>query len=367
MKIAFDAKRAFTNRSGLGIYSRNLISSAMEFHPEHEYTLFSSKETSLFDRKSSAVITRNSRLSWYFRSFGITSLLNSKSIDVYHGLSNELPLNIASFGGKKIVTIHDVLFRKFPSYYPPIDRYFYDMKTRRACKDADVVICISDYTKRDLLQHYKVDENKIRVMYQPVSSRFFSPAVDHKRETDLKKRFDLDKEYLLYVGTIEERKDLLSIIKALKRIAEKDVMLYVVGRKKQPYFAKVHAYLTRENLSERVKFLENVEDDELPAIYRSAAMLIYPSHSEGWGLPVAEGICSGIPVITTRNTSMEEIGGDACVYFNAGNYHELAEQIDLVLKDASLKKELISRSKDRALLLDPRSCSDRMNELYLSK
>lgn len=362
MNIAYDAKRAFQNRSGLGNYSRNLIRAAAEFHPEHKYHLFSPVQTSdLFDPGDFPVISKQGGISWFWRSFGLTAKLISGRFDIYHGLSNELPWNISRFKGKKIVTIHDVLFKRYPRYYPPVDRYIYDLKTHKACRDADRIVCISEYTKQDVMRFYNVAEDKIDVVHQQVGVEF----LDHTDDPQAYSLYDLDKRYILYVGTIEERKDLLTLLKAFREIKDDEMLLYVVGGRREAYFKKVLAYIVEHDLYERVVFYEKVPSAILPMMYRHAYLMVYPSIYEGWGLPVAEAICSHVAVITTRNTSMEEAGGNACHYFNSGNAAELAEAINHFIHSEVSRQELINKTYTRASHFDPKTCSDNMNEVYL--
>ncbi len=362
MNIAFDAKRAFQNRSGLGNYSRNLIQSAISFHPEHHYHLFSpTDESDLFNPKGVQVISKKGGLSWFWRSFGITGKLISEKIELYHGISNELPLNISRYRGKKVVTIHDVLFKRFPGYYSAIDRYIYDFKTSKACKEADTVVCISEETKKDLLRFYDVNESKIEIVHQQVSAEFFT----REESAEVIESYELDERYILYVGTVEERKDLITLLKAFKDLKDQELLLYVVGGKRNAYFKKVLTYIIENDLYERVVFFEKVPSTVLPMIYRNAFAVVYPSLFEGWGLPVAEGICSHVPVVSTRNTSMQEAGGDACLYFDAGNHNELHDILDQFLRSDLVRQQLINKTYSRSRYFDPQTCSDRMNAVYL--
>src|SRR3569832_395054 len=168
MKIGYDAKRAFLNQSGLGNYSRTLIKSLSQYYPENKYVLFTPKTGDNYfvdyvEKQKNISIVKPTKLldrffrSWW-RSYGITKLLTESNIEVYHGLSNELPFNIAEFKGKKIVTIHDLIFLRYPEYYSAADRAIYDRKVKSACDNADVVIAISEQTKRDIERYYFVSD-----------------------------------------------------------------------------------------------------------------------------------------------------------------------------------------------------------------
>ena len=190
MRIAFDAKRAFLNKSGLGNYSRSLITSMIQNFPENNYTLYTTKksETAFADFISQRENVNSiepekfidKKISSRWRSYEITTLLNQNTIDVYHGLSNELPLNIHKFKGRKIVTIHDLIFLRYPELYPLIDRTIYNRKFRKACEMADFIVATSEQTKRDILEFYKIPEQKIRVVYQSCATIFYQEQSEEK-------------------------------------------------------------------------------------------------------------------------------------------------------------------------------------------
>lgn len=263
MKIGFDAKRAFLNNSGLGNYSRTIIKSLNQFYPDNNYTLFTTKKkasinfeqfvlnkTNIEICEPQSFIDKNFNFLW--RSQGITPLLNLKKIDLFHGLSNELPFNIKKFNGKKIVTIHDLIYLRFPDLYPFIDRKIYNTKTLHACKNADTIIAISEETKLDIIKNYAIPENKIKVIYQSCDEIFYTTFNDLQKK-EIKNKFKLPNEFLFYVGTIEERKNLLIILKSLVKI--KNIHLFVVG-KKTKYYSKIIDYIKHNNLEDRVHFLE---------------------------------------------------------------------------------------------------------------
>ena len=239
MNIGFDAKRAFLNQSGLGNYSRTLIKSLSEYFPDNHYSLFTTKKnnsdfsTFLSAQKNISIIQPekflDKKITANWRSYTITELLTKRKADVYHGLSNELPFNIKQFNGKKIVTIHDLIFLRYPKLYSLIDRNIYNKKFRSACELADVIIATSEQTKNDIIEFYSVDSEKIKVVYQSCNQAFYNKT-DKDAVKKIMSKYNLPENFLLYVGTIEERKNLLTILKALTII--KDVPLVVVGKKK---------------------------------------------------------------------------------------------------------------------------------------
>jgi glycosyltransferase involved in cell wall biosynthesis len=370
MNIGFDAKRAFLNTSGLGNYARTLIKSLNQFYPENNYTLFTTrksdnefqKEISEFNNiriyEPQSFVDKKLRSRW--RSYGITNGLKEQGTDVYHGLSNELPFNINEFKGKKIVTIHDLIFVRFPKLYPYLDRKIYNKKFRHACDVADTIIAISEETKRDIEKHYFIPENKIKVIYQSCDEGYYKIRSNEEIKS-ISEVYHLPSKYLLYVGTIEERKNLLSIVRALKQV--KDVPLVVIGKKKG-YYAKVIEFIEKNNLQQRIIFLENVLNDHLPVIYQKAEVFIFPSFFEGFGIPIIEALTSKTPVITSKGGCFPEAGGPDSIYIDPLNENELAEKINILLGSETLRNQIAEKGFQYAQKFHPKNITKQVMDLY---
>ncbi|MCW3102031.1 MAG: glycosyl transferase family 1 [Bacteroidetes bacterium] len=370
MNIGFDAKRAYLNTSGLGNYARTLIKSLNEYYPENTYSLFTTRLTDNDFQKQAAAFSNihvyepqsfiDKKLRSRWRSYGITNVLKEQSVNVYHGLSNELPFNIDEFKGKKIVTIHDLIFVRYPKLYPYLDRKIYNKKFRHACDVADTIIAISEETKRDIEKYYFVPENKIKVIYQSCDEAFYKDYSAGESKS-IAESYQLPANFLLYVGTIEERKNLLSIVKALKQV--KDIPLVVIGKKKS-YFEKVKDFIEKNQLTERVIFLENVDNNHLPVIYRMASVFIFPSLFEGFGIPIIEALVSRTPVITSKGGCFPEAGGPGSLYIDPLNENELAEKINLLLGSEQLRKEIAEKGIEYAKRFHPKVVTSQMMEVY---
>ena len=367
LKVAFDAKRAFLNTSGLGNYARTIIKNLNDSHAELKLYLFtpSVKKIDFLKEDSNVEFIKpetyfEKKFKNIWRSLFITHYLIKKEIDVYHGLSNELPLNIKKFKGKKIVTIHDLIFLRYPELYPYLDRIIYRVKFYSACKNANTIIAISEETKKDIMSFFKIPESKIKVVYQGCDDSFYKNYSDTEIE-QVKKIHKLPLSYLLYVGTIEKRKNLLTIIKSLQLVNE--IPLIVVG-KKTSYFKEVQQFILKNNLSNRVIFLENVSNDQLPIIYQKASIFIYPSIFEGFGIPIIEALISKTPVITNQNGCFPEAGGPNSIYIDPLNETLLAEKINELLQSENLRKEIAENGFAFAEKFHKNKLSEQLLDLY---
>lgn len=350
MQIGFDAKRITHNSTGLGNYSRFIVNILSSFYPENSYYLYSPSEGREHLRKqvkeASNLAFRypsGSVLKAYWRSKGVLKDLKKDHIEIFHGLSNELPWGLKKAGIKSIVTIHDVIFLRYPRFYKWIDRKIYTYKFRKACLDADKVIAISEMTKRDIMDFFHIDEKKIEVVYQGCDKSFGVLSSTEKKES-IRKKYNLPDKFILNVGSIEERKNLLLLVKALQYV-DKDISLIAVGRPTS-YSTQVKQYIEDNNLSDRVVFLHNIPFSELPTIYQCASLFVYPSFFEGFGIPILEALTSGVPVIGATGSCLEEAGGPGSMYVNPTDEKELAKKIQLVFSSSSLAQQMINAGKE---------------------
>ena len=372
MKIGFDAKRAFHNQTGLGNYSRTLISSLATQFAENKYYLINPKPSTLFKDRPINCIEINPT---HFIAKLFPALWRSrwcvgeieKSMDIYHGLSHELPYGIQRSKVKKVVTIHDLIFEKYPEQYAFVDRWIYRRKIKLACQFADKIIAISEQTKKDLIDLYQIPSDKIVVCYQSCDQRFFAEIKEPAASS-----ISLPPRYFLSVGSIIVRKNLGRICAAFQQILqqEPDIKLVVIG-KGGKYKQKIIAYLQQEKIIESVLFLEDKFTSadihsSLPWIYKNAIALVYPSLYEGFGIPVIEAQASGTVVITSTCSSLVEAVGDAAIGVNPLQVDEIAKAMQGVMNNQSKRTEIIKNGKINAAKFNNENCANAVMEVYKS-
>jgi len=354
MRIGFDAKRAFLNNTGLGNYSRDTIRVLASFYADNKYFLYTPKEkpnsrlSFLNDSKNTFVRTPqsliNKALKSYWRSKSIVRDLFTNQIDIYHGLSHELPLGIEKTNIKTVVTIHDLIFIRYPHLFKMIDRKIYYKKFKSACHRADKIIAVSQQTKQDIIDFFFIPENKIEVVYQGCNSVFQKEIAANKKQEILNK-YNLPSNYLLNVGSIEERKNLLTILKVLKELPSQK--LVVIGNGKA-YKIKCLRFIAEHNLSDRVLFLTELNLEEMAAIYQSADILIYPSIFEGFGIPILEALFSKTPVITSKGGCFAEAGGPETKYINPLSVEEMKAAILDIQNSTELQEKMTNKGFEYA-------------------
>lgn len=374
MNIAFDAKRITKNTTGLGNYSRFIIRTLAEYSPENNYLLASFYEGNkalyedLLTNRSVQMLFPKSKSGGaiseaIWRNWGLRKQLKEWDVDVYHGLSNEIPMGLMSKNRRiaTVVTMHDLIFLHHPEYYNVIDRNLYKMKYLKSALNADRVIAISESTKRDLIEHVGVDEDKISIVYQG-SSRSFSHIPQIAGDW-AKKKFNLPSQFILFVGSIETRKNLALIVEALAKIKNKDICIVAVG-KYTSYVDEVRLKAKRMGVENRLFILHNISNEDLPGIYKAASLFVYPSKYEGFGIPVIEAINASLPVIAATGSSLEEAGGSSSLYTDPNDSDMLADMIDRVLEDSELRYKMIKDGLNYVRRFSPKEINRALKDVY---
>ena len=371
MIIGFDAKRANANFTGLGNYSRFMVDTMATYGNEHKYRMYIPKKCknalydSLLKHKNVASIQPRSflmkRCKALWRTFFIKRGLLQDGVQLYHGLSNELPVGIHRTGIRSVVTIHDLIFLRYPQYYHWLDRIIYNYKFRYACRKADRIVAVSECTKRDIVKFYGISPDKIDVVYQGCDPVFAQP-VSAEAKARVREAYHLPDQFILSVGTIEERKNLLLAVKAVEQLG--DVHLVAVG-KSTAYADKVKEYIETHGLSDRIHIIHNLKFGDLPVLYHMAEAFVYPSRFEGFGIPIVEALSAGVPVIAATGSCLEEAGGPRSLYVGPDDVAGMAAAMKRVLGDADLRREMIEAGKAYVVRFDPKRLADEMNAVYL--
>lgn len=383
MNIGFDAKRAAQNRTGLGNYSRFVIRILSEKFAGNQYHLYTPKPhrmpylqeiptlKHLFLHFPPQGIWSKIRSLW--RVWGITKDIQKDGIQIFHGLSNELPLNIGTpeqrkmkaggKGCKYIVTIHDLIFIHTPQYYHWIDRQIYNFKFRRACQCADRVIAVSEYTKQEIMHYYHTPESKIDVVYQGCDP-VFSQEIEEGKLQEVKARYQLPDKFVLYVGSIEERKNLMLVAKAMAELNRRAAIHVVAVGRRTAYVDQIQDFLKAQGIDHLFHFYHQVPYADLPAFYKWASTFAYPSRIEGFGIPLLEAISSGVPAIGCTGSCLEEAGGPNSIYVNPDDAKGMADAILRTCTDEPLRQHMISEGKKYALNFSDEKLSHDLMKVY---
>ena len=348
MKIGISAELIGTMAGGMETYDYNLINAILSIDNVNQYYIYTGHSHGLqelndthpnFSFRSFRTTSR-----WILIPFSIPWELLRRPVDVFH--ATFVPPLICPT--KLVYTVHDIACLIHPEYFPPLVRYRLSKLISMGVKKAVKIIAVSEATKRDIVNTFGIDENRISVIYEGVNSSF-RPIQDQKLIKQILQKYRINSNYILYVGRFHVRKNLIRLIQAFDIVRKETNSipnLVLVGREHY-YSTQVFQEIKRLNLKKYVICPGHVNDGDLPLLYNGAMLFVYPSLFEGFGLPPLEAMACGIPVISSNCTSLPEILGDAAVLVNPYDINEIADKMYQLISDESLRKVLIERGFSR--------------------
>lgn len=366
--IGYDAKRIVRNGTGLGSYGRTLVNDLAPIMPDATLRLYA-PDAGRDDLRCQVQSRENVRFCYprhlrfrlqrdWWRMKGVVKDLRRDGVELYHGLSGELPEGLSAAGIPGVVTVHDLIFLRHPEFYPALDAFFYKLKFRKMLREATRIIAISACTKRDILYYGDFPEDRIDLVYQSCSTRFSQP-VSPSLLVEARRKYRLPQRYVLNVGTVEVRKNILLGIRAMAKLPA-DLHLVIVGRQTK-YQKQLDAEIRKLGLGNRIHFLQGVPNTLLPAVYRQAEAFIYPSRYEGFGVPVIEAIQSGLPVVAATGSCLEEAGGPDSLYVDPGDADGAAAA---VLSAMENRTGMVERSRHYVRRFENQDVASQVLEVY---
>ena len=346
--VGIDAKRIVRNGTGLGSYGRTLVNDLIRLGDADMPLRLYAPDEGRDELRTQIIGDGNVQFCYpeghpsairkaLWRSHGVVKDLVRDGVQVYHGLSGELPTGIRKAGIKSVVTIHDLIFMRHPEYYHWIDTKIYEWKFRQALREADRIIAISERTRQDILelggQQYA---DRIQVIYQSFAPHF-STDISSEEKARVRERYKLPQRFILNVGTIERRKNLALAVEAVELLPQ-DIHLVAVGRQT--------SYVRDLPHSDRLHLLGGISNRELAAIYALAEAFVYPSRYEGFGIPIIEAIAAGLPVVACTGSCLEEAGGPYSRYVGPDDVIGMAEAIKMSLRGSRGRQDRIARSRE---------------------
>jgi glycosyltransferase involved in cell wall biosynthesis len=373
MRIGIDGKVLTSRAGGIGTSASNLVRSclrmAADHYPQLEFVIFTGPHTCLegiqgshctVDERFQGIDSSLLRLLFF-----IPRGLREQHIDIYHGFDH-IGVPLFAKVGRYVATIHDMIPLLWPQWVTRKHRLVVTAAYQRLRRQVDLVIAPSEATKADIVRRLQISPQRITVIPWGCEERF-QPVGDPERFTAVQRRYRLPARYLLFVGTLEPRKNLTTLLHAYAMLRDEGCSmgskLVVAGRTGWLY-ADIFDTVKTLALEDEVVFTGFVADEDLPDLYRGAHMLVFPSLYEGFGLPILEAMASGVPVITSHTASMPEVAGDAAILVDPHDPKAIAEGIARVLAEDGLREALIQKGLARAQRYTWDSVAQKTLELY---
>src|SRR3989344_3696786 len=370
MRVGIDARFYGPIGKGLGRYTQKLIENLEEIDTENKYYIFLRKENfNEYQPQNKNFRKVLADYQWYGFSeqINMPRLLKKYNLDLVHFPHFNVPL---FYRKKFIVTIHDLILLHFPTVRgTTLNPLFYWLKFMAykivigsAIKRANGVIAVSNFTKKDILKHYKIPEEKIAVTYEACSR--LSANYPPKKGDRILEKYGIMKPYILYIGNAYPHKNLEKLVLAFVRIAEKNPQLHLTLVGKEDYFYKILKNFVWNNKLKNIIFSGHISDEDLNEIYRNSEMYIFPSLYEGFGLPPLEAMASGIPVAASNHECIREVLGNAAYYFDGLEIEELESAMAKITTDENLRKDLIAKGYGQVKKYDWKKTAEQTLEIY---
>lgn len=345
MRIGFDARLVYYQQAGIGQYILQLVDSLSRLPTEHELLVFRSRKGKpLQIRGAARQITLWTPSHHPYESLALASELAARRLDLLHS-----PDFIPPFQGnfKSVITIHDLNFIHYPQFLTPESERYYG-QIHRAVERAGHVIADSHATRQDIINLLNVSPERVTVIYL-AANPVYRLITDQQEVQKAAWRYGLPADFIIFVGTLEPRKNVPTLLKALRLLCDggADVHLAIVGRKGWLY-EDIFTSITDLKLADRVHLLQDVSNEDLARLYNAARCLALPSYYEGFGLPPLEAMACGTPVVVSDCASLPEVVGDAGLLIDPTNPESLADALERVLTDSDLAADLQQKGLHQA-------------------
>jgi len=340
-RFGYDKNTGLPLRVGSAEFAFRLIK---EFAKEksHNFFIYTPVEPSKDlprETNSFKYIVFKSKKLWTMLGLSKKIYKDKNNLDVFFSPTHYLPLFSVV---PSVVSIFDLSYLKYPELFKKKDLYQLKIWGRYSIKRAKAVITISESSKNAIIEEYKLASDKVHVVYPGIKELINNREINM---TDLQKKYGIKKNFILFVGTIQPRKNIARMVEAISQIPELE--LIVVGKKGWQYEGILDSP-RKFGVENRVKFLEFVPDEELSELYKNAICFVLPSLYEGFGLPILEAMKYGCPVVTSNTSSLPEAGGDAALYFDPEDSSDIAEKIKKLLSDDKLREDMIEKGYKQA-------------------
>ena len=340
-RFGYDKKTGLPLRVGSSEFAFRLINEFAK-NNDHNFFIYTPVEPSKDlprETNSFKYIVFKSKKLWTMLGLSKKIYKDKNNLDVFFSPTHYLPLFSVV---PSVVSIFDLSYLKYPELFKKKDLYQLKIWGRYSIKRAKAVITISESSKNAIIEEYKLASDKVHVVYPGIKELINNREINM---TDLQKKYGIKKNFILFVGTIQPRKNIARMVEAISQIPELE--LIVVGKKGWQYEGILDSP-RKFGVENRVKFLEFVPDEELSELYKNAICFVLPSLYEGFGLPILEAMKYGCPVVTSNTSSLPEAGGDAALYFDPEDSSDIAEKIKKLLSDDKFREDMIEKGYKQA-------------------
>ena len=375
-RIGIDIRNIGKQRTGDEAVFFNLVKNLAKIDDENEYFLFTDiqdenvikeikKRLGIENKSNFKIISLRSFNKFYWNLRVIPKYLRKNPVDVYH--TQYITPFFVPKSIKIITHIHDVSFRAYPEFIKKLDLFFLKFLIPKSLKRADKIIAVSEFTKNEIIKYYNINAEKIEVVYNAVSEDFLKSDYSGNELFEIRKKYNLPEKFILYIGTLQHRKNIPMLINAFAKIKDKipDIKLVLAGNKKAHNFdKKIDAEIRELKLGEEVIFTGFASEQDKAALFQMSELFVYPSLYEGFGIPILEAMSQKIPVLSSDILVLTEVGADAASYFHTSNLDDFSQKLYNMLTDENLREKLIYLAVQRFMFFSWEKSAKKVLNIY---
>jgi len=362
MRIGIDIRLIGKKRTGDETVFFNLVKNLTEIKSNNQYFLFTDRNAEknsdlkaeigkLNLKNNFKIIFINSPNRFWWNLWALPNYLKKNPVDIFHTQYIApfwLPKKV-----KLVLTIHDISFNFFPQFIKKSDLFFLKMLIPRSLKMATKVIAVSEFTKKEIEKYYHIPGEKIATIHNGVDFELFNKNIAPEKLEKTRKKYNLPENFILYIGTLQPRKNIPALVGALNTLHEKynlrDMELVIAGNRKAHNFdPKIDGAIKKYDLQKNIVFPGWIDEEDKPTLYKLARCFVFPSLYEGFGIPIVEAMAAGVPVISSNITCLTEVGKDGAIFADPGKPEEFTKKIHEVLSDENLRDNLIEKGTEIA-------------------
>lgn len=369
MVIGYDAKHMLDNDSTLGLYGRLMVDALSEHYPQTDYILYASTDAGTTSSacvnhllvRSSVHLKSPHTKSWVeSEGKALKRSLHRHGVQVFHGLADGFAESAAECGMPVVITVGELMHKRFPAHYSWTERFGIDRSYRKAMKIADAVVAMSEFSRQEIIGSYGISPDKVRVI-MPVCETVFAEQVTGEEKDAYRQRFGLPQRYVLVSGEFAERSNMLKVVEAMALLADEGLGMVVVGHR-NAYYQKIKALAAHIGIPGPVVRIREKSLAALNVLYAAAEAVVCPSVYECASLPIMRSLCCGTPVVAAKGSCMEEYGGEAALYFSPDDASELAHA--LTLATGQERERLLVAGKAQRELFASKRLAEQFDQLY---
>lgn len=373
MKIGIDIRNIGKKRTGDEVVFFSLTKSLAIIDAENEYKLFTDitdletlnvikKDLGIINKNNFEIISLKSRNKFCWNIRVLPGYLRHHPVDAY--LTQYITPFFVPKKIKVMTIIHDVSFKVYKQFIKKSDLFFLNLLIPRSLKRADKIIAVSRFTRDEIIKAYKVDPEKVDWIHNAVADDFLNADLSEEKLKNVREKYKLPEKYILYLGTLQPRKNIPALIEAFNKIDKFDIKLVVAGGRGHNFDRKIDETIEKYNLQNKIIFPGFIDEEDKPALMKLAEIFVFPSFYEGFGIPILEAFAVGTPVIASNISPHKEIAEYAALYFNPENFQDLAKIMNSLLSDENLRQNLIQKGSEQAKKFSWEKTAEKMLNIF---